>query len=153
MKPSQDNQRTFRDLELLSRFMDSQFKIPGTNIRFGIDSIVGLIPGVGDLTTLAVSGYMVAIMARKGASGFVMARMVLNILIDAVLGIVPVIGDIFDIAFKANDKNFRLLKQHYGEGRHQGGAWKVILPLVIAFILISALVVWSIYRLLVWAFS
>jgi len=89
------NQRGLKDIEKLAKLMDAQFKVPGTNIRFGLDSLIGLIPGVGDLSTFAVSGYMLWIMANNGASGFLLARMVLNILIDAIVGMVPLFGDIY----------------------------------------------------------
>ena len=142
------NQRGLKDIEKLAKLMDAQFKVPGTNIRFGLDSLIGLIPGVGDLSTFAVSGYMVWIMANNGASGFLLARMVLNILIDAIVGMVPLLGDIFDIAFKANIRNMRLMQQHYTEGRHKGSAWKIILPvLIIVFAFIAGLI-WLTYKLL-----
>jgi len=129
-----------QSLEFLARLLDSQFKIPGTNIRFGLDAIIGLVPGIGDLSTFTVSSYMIVVMARNGVSGYVLARMVLNILIDTIIGSIPLIGDLFDVAFKANLKNMRLLKEHYVEGRHRGSALKVIIPvLVIVLILIIAL--------------
>ena len=142
------NQRGLKDIEKLAKLMDAQFKVPGTNIRFGLDSLIGLIPGVGDLSTFAVSGYMVWIMANNGASGFLLARMVLNILIDAIVGMVPLLGDIFDIAFKANIRNMRLMQQHYTEGRHKGSAWKIILPVLIVLFVIIAGIIWLTYKLL-----
>ncbi len=142
------NQRGLKDIEKLAKLMDAQFKVPGTNIRFGLDSLIGLIPGVGDLSTFAVSGYMVWIMANNGASGFLLARMVLNILIDAIVGMVPLLGDIFDIAFKANIRNMRLMQQHYTEGRHKGSAWKIILPVLIVLFVIIGGIIWLTYKLL-----
>jgi hypothetical protein len=135
-------------MEKLAKLMDAQFKIPGTNIRFGLDSLIGLIPGVGDLSTFAVSGYMLWIMANNGASGFLLARMVLNILIDAIVGMVPLLGDIFDIAFKANIRNMKLMQQHYTEGRHKGSAWKIILPVLIILFVIIGGIIWLTYKLL-----
>ena len=136
----------------LAKLMDNQFTIPGTGIRFGLDSVLGLIPGAGDLSTFAVSGYMLWIMAQNGASGFLLARMALNILIDAIIGVVPIIGDIFDIAFKANIRNMKLMQEHYKEGRHNGSAWKVIFPiLLILFVFIAAFIYLS-YKLLAWIF-
>ena len=128
--------------------MDAQFKVPGTNIRFGLDSLIGLIPGVGDLSTFAVSGYMVWVLAHNGASGFLLARMVLNILIDAIVGMIPLLGDIFDIAFKANIRNMKLMQQHYTEGRHKGSAWKIILPVLIVLFVIIGGIIWLTYKLL-----
>jgi hypothetical protein len=142
------NQRSLKDIEKLAKLMDAQFKVPGTNIRFGLDSLIGLIPGVGDLSTFAVSGYMLWIMANNGASGFLLARMVLNILIDAIVGMVPLLGDIFDIAFKANIRNMKLMQQHYTEGRHKGSAWKIILPVLIVLFVIIGGIIWLTYKLL-----
>ncbi|HUQ96795.1 MAG TPA: DUF4112 domain-containing protein [Chitinophagaceae bacterium] len=139
-------------MERLAKLMDAQFSIPGTDFRFGLDGIIGLIPGAGDLTTFAVSGYMLLILARNGASGFVLARMILNILIDAVIGAVPLIGDLFDIAFKANMRNMRLMQEHYQEGRHQGSAAKVIVPVLILLFAVIAALIWGSYKLLSYIF-
>jgi hypothetical protein len=141
-------QGRIKEIEKLAKLMDAQFKIPGTNIRFGLDSLIGLVPGVGDLSTFAVSGYMLWIMANNGASGFLLARMVLNILIDAIVGMVPLLGDIFDIAFKANIRNMKLMQQHYTDGRHKGSAWKIILPVLIILFMIIVGIIWLTYKLL-----
>ena len=132
----------------LAKLMDAQFKIPGTNIRFGLDGLLGLIPGAGDLSTFAVSGYMVMILAQNGASGFVLARMVLNILIDAVFGSIPLLGDIFDVYFKANIRNIKLMEEHYVEGRHRGGAWKVVVPVLLFVLVIIGLIIWGVWELI-----
>ena len=144
---------TISNLDSLARLMDSRFTIPGTNIRFGLDSIIGLVPGVGDFATFMVSGYMVSILAKNGASGFVLARMTLNILIDALIGSIPILGDIFDVAFKANQRNIKLLREHYVEGRHKGGAWKVILPIILLLILVIAALTWVSYKIFSWVFN
>lgn len=120
----------------LTKFMDRQFTIPGTKFRFGWDAIIGLIPGVGDVSTFAISCYLLALMAKNGASGYVMARMILNVLMDAIIGSIPFIGDLFDFAFKANSKNLRLMQEHFAEGRHRGSAWKLIIPILILLLLI-----------------
>lgn len=137
-----------KNLRWLARLMDAQFRVPGTDIRFGLDGLLGLVPGVGDLSTFAVSGYMVTIMARNGASGYVLARMVLNILIDAIFGSIPLLGDIFDIYFKANLRNLRLMEEHYLEGRHRGGAWKIVIPVLLVVLIIITAIVYGIYKLL-----
>jgi hypothetical protein len=138
-----------KGLDFLARWMDSKFVIPGINFRFGLDGLLGLIPGVGDLSTFAVSGYLVLLMAKNGASGYVLSRMIFNIVIDAALGAIPVIGDAFDFVHKANTKNMKLMREYYVEGRHRGSAWKVIIPVVIVLFLILAGIIWLIYRLIV----
>ncbi len=137
----------------LARWMDARFTIPGTDIKFGLDALLGLFPGAGDFATLLVSGYMVNILAKNGASGFVLARMVLNILIDALIGLVPILGDIFDIAFRANMRNMKLMQEHYIEGRHQGGAWKVVVPLLLLTFIVIAGIAWLSYQLITWLIS
>jgi hypothetical protein len=142
----------FKGLDKLAKLMDAQFTIPGTNIRFGLDALIGLIPGAGDLSTFAISGYMLFIMAKNGASGFVLTRMVLNVLADAIIGAVPILGDIFDVAFKANIRNMRLMNQYYKEGKHRGSAWKVIVPVLIILFLIIIAIIWVVYKLLAMLF-
>jgi hypothetical protein len=146
--PGQPQQRGLKHLGRLAKLMDVRFRIPGTDIRFGLDGIIGLIPGAGDLSTFAVSGYMLWIMANNGASSYVLARMTVNILIDALIGAIPFIGDIFDIAFKANMRNLRLMQQYYEEGRHRGSAWKVIIPVLVIVFLIIVTIIWVTYKLL-----
>jgi len=142
------NQRSLRSLNALAKLMDAQFRIPGTNFRFGLDGILGLIPGAGDLSTFAVSSYMIWIMARNGASGYVLSRMILNVLIDSVIGAIPFIGDLFDLAFKANMRNVKLMQEHYREGRHRGSAWKVIIPVLLVVLLIILGIIWLTYKLI-----
>lgn len=142
-----------KQIEWLTRWMDTKFRIPGTNFRFGLDGLLGLIPGVGDLSTFAISGYLVLLMAHNGASGYVLARMILNIVVDAALGAIPVVGDLFDFVNKANVKNMRLMQQYYQHGRHRGSAWKVIIPVLIILGLILAGIIWLLYRLISGLFS
>jgi hypothetical protein len=140
--------RGLKHIDYLARLMDAQFRVPGTNFRFGLDAIIGLIPGGGDLSTFAVSGYMLWIMAQNGASGYVLARMVLNVLLDTLIGSIPLIGDVFDLFYKSNMRNLRLMQEHYREGRHRGSAWKVIIPVLVVLFLIIVGVIWLTYRLL-----
>ncbi len=147
MKKPNTGNANLRHIGTLAKLMDSQFRIPGTQFRFGFDSVIGLIPGVGDLSTFAVSGYMLMLMARNGASGYVLARMALNIIIDAIFGSIPVLGDLFDVYFKANLRNLRLMERHYVEGRYQGGAWKVVVPVLLVLFLIIIGIIYGVYRL------
>jgi hypothetical protein len=140
--------RGLKNIDYLARLMDAQFRVPGTNFRFGLDALIGLIPGGGDLSTFAVSGYMLWIMAQNGASGYILARMVLNVLIDTLIGSIPIIGDLFDMAFKSNMRNMRLMQEHYRAGRHRGSAWKVIVPVLILLFVVIVGVLYLTYRLL-----
>lgn len=130
--------------------MDSQFQIPGTRFRFGLDPLIGLIPGLGDFAGFLLSGYMILICARNGASGFLLAHMTLNILIDALVGAIPLIGDLFDFAYKANNRNLKLMQQHYIEGRYKGGAWKVVVPILIILFIVIAALAWCSYKAFTW---
>jgi hypothetical protein len=98
----------------LARLLDSAVTVPGTNIRFGADSLIGLIPGLGDIAGAVLSGYIVLVATRLGAPASVVARMLLNIGVDTVVGSVPVLGDLFDVAWKSNQMNVALLERHLG---------------------------------------
>jgi hypothetical protein len=99
-------------VQFLARVMDEQFLVPGTNIRFGWDSILGLFPGIGDALTSAISLLIVHHARQTGASPVLLARMIANVGVDFLLGSIPLVGDAFDVAWKANRKNARLLEQH-----------------------------------------
>ena len=109
-----------RWVERVARLMDSQFRLPGTRFHFGLDPLLGLVPIVGDLSTTAVSVALLLTMLRHGASGAVVVRMALNILVDTLVGAIPLLGNVFDFAFKSNERNVALLRRHYAEGRHRG---------------------------------
>jgi hypothetical protein len=100
------------NLRQLARLLDTAVTVPGTNIRFGLDSLIGLVPGVGDLAGAAMSGYIVLASARLGAPTPVLVRMVTNVAIDAVVGSVPLLGDLFDVGWRANVRNTELLDRH-----------------------------------------
>ena len=95
----------------LAELLDSKFKIPGTQIRFGIDPIIGLIPGVGDWLAGVASLYFLLHAAARKAKAGVLLRMLLNILIDIIIGTIPLLGEIFDVGWKANIRNAELLNQ------------------------------------------
>lgn len=142
----------FRGLNFIASLMDNRFRIPGTNIRFGLDAVIGLVPGIGDLVSFLISGYLISSASKKGASGYVQSRMILNVAIDTIIGAIPVLGDIFDVAFKSNQRNVRLLEQHFKEGKHQGKAGKVVVPVIIVLAALFAGFVWLCYKIIVWIF-
>lgn len=103
-------------LDHLARWLDSRYRIPGTSIRFGWDAILGLIPGVGDAATLLPSAYLIYKAYTLGARKRTLARMVINTGLDSTIGTVPVLGDAFDLFYKANNRNFTLLRRELERG-------------------------------------
>jgi hypothetical protein len=99
-------------IEALARLMDGAFVLPGTNIRLGLDSIIGLVPVAGDVISGLVSSYLIWEARQLGAPQWLIARMVANTLLDTTIGAIPVVGDAFDIMFRANMKNMALLRRH-----------------------------------------
>jgi len=109
--PLSRTQRLAR-LDALARLLDTAFVVPGTNIRFGVDALIGLMPGLGDVIATALSLYIVREARALGASRSVIGRMMLNVAVDGAIGLVPVLGDVFDVAFRANRRNVMLLQRH-----------------------------------------
>jgi hypothetical protein len=99
------------DLDALALWMDSAFTIPGTRIRFGLDSLIGLLPGIGDAVSAVTSLYVLTRAHRAGVSRATIARMGVNVALDAAIGAVPIVGDLFDVYWKANRRNVDLLRQ------------------------------------------
>ena len=100
-------------LEQLADLMDNQFVIPGTDIRVGLDAILGLVPGIGDTASMAVSGYIIHKAHQAGVHPFILSRMGWNVFVDWLIGLVPLVGDIFDVGFKANRRNIHLIRDHF----------------------------------------
>jgi hypothetical protein len=123
----------------LSRFLDDSIPLPG-GARIGWDAIIGLVPGVGDVAGVLLSGYIVVQAQRLGASPAVLTRMLGNLAIEAVVGSVPFLGDLFDAAYKANVRNVRLLEQHLtspNTTRRASRAW--LLAIVAALVVLLGL--------------
>jgi len=116
-----------RWVDSLTHLLDNKFRIPGTNIRFGADFVMGLIPGAGDLLSMGFSGVLIATMAKNGASGRLVGRMLLNVILDTMVGSVPILGNVFDLFYKANYRNLKLMNEHYQEGKHTGSVWPVMI--------------------------
>lgn len=98
-------------LDAIAKLLDVAFIVPGTNIRYGIDGLIGLIPVVGDIITTAISLWLVREARALGAPWHITARMLANVAVDGVVGLVPVAGDAFDVMFRANVRNVRMLKR------------------------------------------
>lgn len=97
------------DIEKLADWLDTRFRIPGLGWRFGLDSVIGLVPGVGDGVTALLGLYILGRAHQLGASKWLLARMGWNVLVDSLLGAIPLVGDLFDLANKSNTRNIRLL--------------------------------------------
>ena len=128
----------FARLELLTRALDGLFRIPGTRIRFGLDGIVGLVPGVGDALTSVASFALLVAGVRYGVPKIVVLRMGLNLALDYVVGSIPLLGDLFDVAWKSNEKNLALLQAN--AGLRQGGAGDYVFVFGILAALVALLV-------------
>jgi hypothetical protein len=98
-------------LEALAKLLDVAFVVPGTNIRYGIDGLIGLVPVVGDIITTAISLWLVREARALGAPWHVTSRMLGNVALDGVVGIVPFVGDAFDVMFRANVRNMKMLRK------------------------------------------
>ena len=99
-------------LDGLATLLDTAFFIPGTNIRFGIDAMIGFVPGIGDVITTAMSLYIVHEARQLGAPRHLIARMLANVALDGVVGAVPFLGDAFDVMWRANRRNMTLLRNY-----------------------------------------
>jgi hypothetical protein len=99
-------------LEALASLLDSVVIIPGTNIRLGIDALIGLVPGIGDVITTLISLYIIREARALGVPRHVIWRMIANVAIDGVVGAVPLVGDAFDVMWRANLRNVALLRRH-----------------------------------------
>lgn len=109
---SRDPQSVRQRVEALELLLERSFHIPGTKIPFGLDSVIGLVPVLGDIVTAAMGAYMVWEARNLGMSKWHLIRMAGNVGIDTALGAVPLVGDAFDLVFRSNSKNLRIIKKH-----------------------------------------
>ncbi|MCA1593093.1 MAG: DUF4112 domain-containing protein [Acidobacteria bacterium] len=139
-KPSRPSQlEVERSLDQLSRWMDGLFRIPGTGWRFGLDAIVGLVPGVGDLATSAVSFYILAAGVRYRVPKATLLRMGLNLAIDYIVGSIPLVGDLFDVAWKANQMNVELIRKRAAVSEEQARHGRISDWLFVGLIMLALL--------------
>jgi hypothetical protein len=108
-------------LDALAMLLDSAIRIPGTKIVMGLDSLLGLVPVIGDAISGLISTYIIFEARRLGAPRWLIARMAANTTLDTILGSIPILGDVFDLAYKANLKNVNLLKRHAEKHSHRYG--------------------------------
>jgi len=147
--------RHLEPLRTVTRLMDQAVRVPGSPIRFGLDALIGLLPGIGDVVGGVISTWFLVTGARLGAPPTVLARMGLNVAVDALLGAIPLLGDLFDVGWKANVRNLALLESHVSDPlatRRQStwalGVTVVAVLLTLGSILVAAL--WVGGRVLGW---
>jgi len=138
---------TDEHLDYVAALLDDMFRIPGTQIRFGLDAVIGWVPGIGDATTSIASFLIVFASWRRGAKSVTLARMTANVLLETAIGSIPVVGDAFHIVWKANRRNYRLLlREREQPGVQVGRDWMFLGVLLLAVILAVAIPV----AILIW---
>lgn len=147
--PSDSERRnpSLQNFERIAKLMDSRFSIPGTGIRFGLDPLLSLMPVAGDLVTLVVSSMLIYTMHQHGASRNVVIKMMLNAGLDTVIGAIPLVGTIFDVFFRANERNVKLLREHYYEGKHQGSGTGLLIALFVITVVILGAIGFGLWKL------
>ena len=123
-------------LRQLARLFDEAIRVPGTNVRFGLDAILGLIPGAGDVAGGILSTFIILQAAKLGAPRSVLARMVMNVAIDSIVGAVPILGDLFDIAWKSNTRNAALLERYAERPQGTRSASRLAVAAAVAVVLL-----------------
>lgn len=129
----------------MARLLDSAARVPGTNIRFGLDAVLGLVPGLGDAAGAAFSGYLILLGSRTGLPKHVITRMVANVAVDTIVGAVPVLGDLFDVAWKSNSRNLALLEEFSAPAAREKSAaasWGVVIAAITILALLLAGGIW-----------
>lgn len=111
--PAETRRDALARLDRLARLFDTAFVVPGTKIRFGIEAVMRLVPGIGDAAASALSCYLLYEAHRLGVPPHIFARMLLNVAIEGTVGAVPFLGDAFDVAFRANRRNVALLRDYF----------------------------------------
>lgn len=143
--------KDFSWVKRLSVLMDSRFRIG--NFKFGLDPLLNFIPFAGQIATLTISLILVIVMYRNGASSKLAVKMLWNVTWDALVGSIPLIGNVFDFFNKANEKNIKLLQEHYYENKHQGSAKRMLITFGIIVFILMVLFIYLMYYLTVSLFE
>lgn len=132
---------TDEHLDYIAALLDDMFRIPGTKIRFGLDAIVGLIPGLGDAIAGIASFLIIFVAWQRGTAKITLARMISNVFLETMLGAIPIVGDIFHITRKSNRRNFRLLMRARSQetARHNWRDWMFLALLLAGLAVVAAL--------------
>jgi hypothetical protein len=124
-------EQRLKALRHIARLLDSAFVVPGTSMRIGLDPLLGLVPGLGDLASPVFTIALLWQSRELGIPRVVLMRMIFNVAIDALVGLLPVAGDLFDVAWKANNRNLALLERHAFEARRpSAGDWLFVLGII-----------------------
>lgn len=129
-------------LDTLASLLDNRFRVPGTNLRFGLDGLIGLVPYLGDIAGFAISGVLFSVMLKRGAGPLILLRMMGNFMLDAIVGTIPLLGDLFDFGYKANRRNVDLLKNYYAEDSPKPSVRGSVIFLIFLFFAFLAGLVW-----------
>ncbi|MEQ9371706.1 MAG: DUF4112 domain-containing protein [Coleofasciculus chthonoplastes F3-SA18-01] len=143
---------TLKRLRRLSHLLDNAIPIPGTPWRFGLDPVLGLLPGAGDFLGTAFSTYIVLEAARIGIPRSLLGQMVINILLDTVIGSVPIVGDIADATWKANAKNIELLETYWDSPQPEKQTDWFFLVLLLLGLLIAVIIIATLSLLVIKGF-
>ena len=126
-------------LRQVARLLDSAVAVPGTSFRFGLDPILGLVPGLGDIVSPLFTVGIIWQARDLGLPRVVMMRMIINVAIDTLVGLVPIVGDLFDFAWKSNNMNLALLERHaYEEHGPSSGDWTFVIMSIALLVIIAA---------------
>lgn len=142
---------TDENLDLLAHVLDDCFRIPGTPVRFGLDGLIGLVPFIGDILAGLASSIIVIAAWFRGIPYVTLARMVVNLALDVLIGMIPFVGDAFDIAWKANRRNYNLLARHLRQPhRHTWKDYVFLLCIALLLFVIFAIPIFVIVWLSMW---
>ena len=143
-----ERRRELERLDTLGFLLDNSIRVPGTGLRFGIDPLLGLVPGIGDAAGALLSAWIVVKAARLGAPVPSLLRMLLNVAVEAAVGLIPVAGDLFDAGWKANARNVALLRRELqAPGSTRRGSAAVVLGVVLALLLVLGAAGWAAFAI------
>lgn len=142
------NEQLSKKLDNLAWLLDNSIKIPGTSWRIGLDGIIGLIPGIGDLAAGGLSSYILYQALKLKVPRAIIARMALNVLLESVIGVIPILGDLFDFVFKANQRNVNLMRKYVLNPRDTTRQSLLsLIFLLVFFVIVLSFMVWGMFAL------
>lgn len=149
-----ESSRHLADVELLAWLLDNSLPIPGTGRRIGLDGVVGLVPGLGDVISAGVGVFILLRGLHAGVPRVVVARMLINLGFDVTIGAIPVVGDAFDLWFKSNARNLALLQRHAADpAAPRRGDWTFVWAVAAGAIVLLLALAWLVGSLVSWVIS